>query len=258
MVNLKKYKVLFQNFGLFLTLLVVFSCNSHKMTVTKVEGKLININKTNNENKEVEDYIKPYREKIDADLNAVLAIAPQTLDKSGLWQSTIGNLLADVTLQKGNVVFNKRENKSIDICLLNFGGIRAIINKGEVTARTAFEIMPFENSLIVVALNGTQILEIVDYLIITKKAQPLSGITFTISKSKIAKNILVQGKPVEPDKIYYVATSDYLSNGGDNMIFFKNGSQFFDLNYKLRNILIDYFKDVDSIPLINDIRITAE
>ena len=258
MVNLKNYKALFRYFGLFLTFTILFSCVSPKVSVTKVEGKLLKINNSNSENQEIENYIKPYRDKIDADLNAVLAIAPQTLDKSGEWQSTIGNLLSDITLKRGNLVFNKRENKNIDICLLNHGGIRAIINKGNVTTRTAFEIMPFENSMIVVALKGDQILELINYFIVTKKPQPLSGLTFTIDKNKNPKNILVQGKPIDTDKIYYVATSDYLSNGGDSMDFFKKGVAFYDLDYKLRNVLIDYFKEVDMIPLVNDVRILVE
>jgi hypothetical protein len=42
------------------------------------------------------------------------------------------------------------------------------------------------------------------------------------------------------------------------MEFFKKGTQKFDLDYKLRNILIDYFKEVDTIPVINDVRINVE
>jgi hypothetical protein len=42
------------------------------------------------------------------------------------------------------------------------------------------------------------------------------------------------------------------------MNFFKKGIQKYDLDYKLRNILIDYFKEVDAIPVIKDIRITEE
>jgi 2',3'-cyclic-nucleotide 2'-phosphodiesterase (5'-nucleotidase family) len=141
---------------------------------------------------------------------------------------------------------------------LNSGGIRAILPKGNVTSRTAFEIMPFENSLVVMALKGEQIFELVDYFITTQKPHPLSGITFTIGKDKLAKNILVQGKPVEKDTIYYVATNDYLSNGGDNMNFFKKSIQKYDLDYKLRNVLIDYFKEVDTIPVIKDVRVSVE
>jgi 2',3'-cyclic-nucleotide 2'-phosphodiesterase (5'-nucleotidase family) len=258
MVNLKNYKVLFQYFGLFLTFALLFSCAPSKNVVTKVEGKLLKVDNTISANKEIDNYVKPFRDKIDEDLNTVLAFAPETLDKSGLWQSKIGNLLSDITMMKGNLVFNKRENKIIDVCLLNHGGIRAIINKGNVTARTAFEVMPFENRMIVVSLKSEQIIELINYFVATKKPHPLSGLTFTIEKNQTPTNILIQGKPIEKDKIYNVVTSDYLSNGGDSMDFFKKGVAFYDLDYKLRNVLIDYFKDVDVIPVVNDVRIRVE
>ena len=259
MVKLKKYNGFLKLFVIFLTLFFVISCSKQPYYVSKIEGKRIPITEKQNQVPEIENFIKPYREHINKDLDSVLAYCPETLDKSsGEWQTTIGNLMADVTLQRGNLVFNAREKKNIDICLLNNGGIRSILPKGNVTSRTAFEIMPFENSLVVIALKGEQILELVDYFIVTKKAHPLAGMTFTIDKNNQPKNILVQGKTVEKEAIYYVATNDYLSNGGDNMNFFKKGIQKFDLDYKLRNILIDYFKEVDTIPVAKDVRITVE
>ena len=63
---------------------------------------------------------------------------------------------------------------------------------------------------------------------------------------------------VEKEVLYYVATNDYLSNGGDNMNFFKKSVQKYDLDYKLRNVLIDYFKEVDTIPVIKDVRVSVE
>jgi len=259
MVNLKNNNGVLKLFVIFLTLFLITSCSKQNYQVSKIEGKRITITDKEKQDSQIENYIKPYREHINQDLDSVLAYCPVTLDKSsGKWQTTIGNLMADVTLQRGNTVFMAREKKNIDLCILNHGGIRSILPKGNVTSRTAFEIMPFENSLVVIALKGEQILELVDYFIATKKPHPLSGITFTIGKDNVAKNILVQGKPVEKATIYYVATNDYLSNGGDNMEFFKKGTQKFDLDYKLRNILIDYFKEVDTIPVINDVRISVE
>jgi 2',3'-cyclic-nucleotide 2'-phosphodiesterase (5'-nucleotidase family) len=259
MVNLKKYNDVSKLFVIFLTFFFVASCSKQNYNVTKIEGKRITITEKENQVPEIENFIKPYREHINNDLDSILAYCPETLDKStGKWQTTIGNLMADVTLMRGNTVFQSREKKNIDICLLNSGGIRSILPKGNVTARTAFEIMPFENSLVVIALKGDQIIEMVDFFIAEKKSHPLAGVTFTIDKNKVAKNILVQGKPVQKETIYYVGTNDYLSNGGDNMNFFKKGVQKFDLQYKLRNILIDYFKEVDTIPVIKDIRITEE
>nr|HRM13946.1 DUF5929 domain-containing protein [Flavobacterium sp.] len=224
MVNLKKYNVVSKLFVIFLTFFFVVSCSKQNYYVTKIEGKRIPITEKEYQVPEIENFIKPYREHINKDLDSVLAYCPQTLDKSsGKWQTTIGNLMADVTLMRGNLVFQAREKKNIDICLLNSGGIRSILPKGNVTARNAFEIMPFENSLVIIALKGEQILEMVDYFIAEKKPHPLAGITFAIDKDNVAKNILVQGKPIQKETIYYVGTNDYLSNGGDNMDFFKKG-----------------------------------
>lgn len=258
MPKLKNYNVLAVYFVLFLTFLLSSSCSHQKLYLTKISGQEVGINSAQKEAANIEQFIKPYREHIDQDLSTVLAYAPQTIDKNGLWQTPMGNLFADVVMQKGNPVFQSREKKSIDIVLLNHGGIRSIIPQGSVTARTAFEIMPFENSLVVIALKGEQIEEMLNYIITEKKPHPISGITFTIGADLKPKSIQIQGKPFYSNQIYYVGTNDYLSNGGDNMNFFKKGIYKYDLDYKLRNILIDYFKDVDTIPLIQDKRITIE
>ncbi len=259
MANLKKYNDVLKLFVIFLTLFYIVSCSQKNYNLNKIEGKRIPITEKENLNPAIDSFIKPYRDHINQDLNQVLAYNPETLDKSsGKWQTKIGDLMADVTLSKSNNVFQKRENKSIDVCLLNHGGIRSILPKGNVTTRTAFEIMPFENSVVVIALKGDAIYEMVDFLIADKKPHPLSGLTFTIDKENKARNILIQGKPLGKETIYYVATNDYLSNGGDNMVFFKKGIQKYVLDYKLRNVLIDYFVEVDTIQVKNNIRITIE
>ncbi|WP_309612558.1 5'-nucleotidase [Flavobacterium sp.] len=267
MVKLKNYNGVVKHFVLLLTFTTVISCAEKKYAVTKIEGKEIGITDKNSEvvgssaseqAKQIENFIKPYRDRIDADLNTVLGNAPETLDKSGEWQTPMGNFLADITFEKSDKVFQLREKKAIDICLLNHGGIRSIIPKGNITARTAYEVMPFENSAIVIGLKGEQILEIVNYIISEKKPHPLKGMTFTIDKNNQPTTILVNEKALDENKVYYVITSDYLSNGGDNMIFFKKGVEKYDLDYKLLNIIIDYFKENKTITANKDIRITKE
>lgn len=258
MVNLKKYNPLLRYFVLILTVFTVGSCAEKKMYVNKVEGKQIPVTEALSKTNSIEEFIAPYRKHIDEDLNTVLAYAPENIDKKGMWQTKIGNLQSTVTLASANKVFYLRENKKVDICLLNNGGIRAIINKGNVTTRTAFELMPFENNLVVVSLKGEQILEMVNYIIKEKKPHPLAGLTFTIDKNDLAKNILVQKQPLDLQKMYYVATNDYLYHGGDNMNFFKKAIEMYDLDYKVRNVWVDYFKEVDTIPVLTDIRITKE
>lgn len=258
MVKLKNYNVVLKHFVLLLTFTSLISCAEKKYTVTRIEGKQIAITAQNSEQTQIENFIKPYRDRIDKDLSLVLSNAPETLDKSGEWQTPMGNFLSDITFEKSNFIFQLREKKSIDICLLNHGGIRTVISKGDVTARNAYEIMPFENSAFVIGLKGEQIMEMVNYIITEKKPHPLKGLSFTIGKDNQPKNILINGKALDTNKVYYVVTSDYLVNGGDNMLFFKKGVEKYDLDYKLRNIIIDYFKENKVITANKDIRISKE
>lgn len=255
-IKLKKYNGVLKPFVLILTFALFLNCGRQTYYADKAEGREIAITNQTESSKAVEDLVKPYRENIDRDLSTVLAYAPQTLDKSGEWQTSIGNVMADQTLQRASRVLEAREKIKADICLLNYGGIRSIIPKGDVTTRTAFEIMPFENSVVVAALNGEQILEMLNYIISEKKAHPLAGMSFKISADNKPVEIIIGGKPFDSTKTYYVVTSDYLLNGGDKMDFFKKATATFDLDYKLRNVLIDYFKDADTISAPTDVRIS--
>ena len=261
LVNVKKNTIYFRFFVILLTFYLIISCKStSSYQTTKIEGKKIGVTNEKGENEAIVNYVKPYSDNINKDLNSVLAYCPETQDKSkGTWQSNIGNLLAEITFELGNPVFQKRENKTIDVCLLNHGGIRAVIPKGDVTTRTAFEVMPFENSLIIVGLTGKEIKTLAEYIIKEKKPHPLYGMKIYIDKNTLAINkIEINDKPLDENQLYYVGTSDYLANGGDNMTFFKESKIKFDMEYKLRNMMIDYFKKVDSIPNITTEKIILE
>ena len=257
MINPKKYLLPV----LFLTFTSLLSCTGSRLYNSRIEGTKTAITADLNNKQEIETFIAPYREHIDKDLSTVLAYSPETMDKSksiNKWQTTIGNLLADATFAKADKLFKAQQNKGVDICLLNHGGIRSIIPQGNVTTRTAFNIMPFENSLIIVALRGEQVREMADYIAREKKPHPLSGMRIVLGKDGLVKDVTVQGRKVGTDNIYNVATSDYLSAGGDNMEFFKKAKATYDMDYKLRNLFIDYFKEIDTLPVIKTERIITE
>ncbi|AWH85624.1 hypothetical protein HYN59_11130 [Flavobacterium album] len=262
MIIFKKYSTPVRRFILLAAMAGLFACGSTGLHNTKIEGKKIPVTKEYADTQEIEAFIKPYRDHINKDLDSVLAYAPETLDKSKSiegWQTAIGNLMADVTLQAADKVLYAREKRHVDICLLNHGGIRSIIPKGNVTTRTAFDIMPFENSMVVIALKGEQVREIADYIVREKKPHPLAGMEIHLDKTAtMVKDITVQGKTLDISKVYNVATSDYLSNGGDNMAFFKRGVATYDLDYKLRNVFIDYFKATDTIYASKSLRVITE
>ena len=82
MVNLKNYNDFLKLFVIFLTFIFIISCSPKSFTVTKIEGKQIPITEKENQNTQIESFITPYREKINNDLDKVLAYNPETLDKS--------------------------------------------------------------------------------------------------------------------------------------------------------------------------------
>ncbi|WP_320814993.1 5'-nucleotidase [Flavobacterium sp.] len=260
MVKVKKIKIYLYNFVILLTLSMLLACSSKKYNNYQTSAALLNINDTILLDSKIQKFVNPFKEHINRDLDSVLAYNPITQDKSkGQWETNIGNLFSNVTLELTRPIFKKRENKTIDFCLLNHGGIRAIIPAGNVTSRTAYEIMPFENSVVVIGLTGKEVLELANYVLTEKKPHPLEGIVIKVNEdySKVL-SIKINNIDLDENKIYYVATSDYLGNGGDNMIFFKNSTIKYDLDYKLRNLFIDYFKKVDTIPNITTKHIITE
>lgn len=240
-------------------LLVVFlvafqSCKKKTYQLTKIKGKNISITDTLKTDDSINKFIKPFRDHINKNLDSVLAHSVDTYSKSdGELNTAIGNLMADMIFEQSNPIFKSRTGNEIDFVLVNHGGIRAIISKGDITTRTAYKVMPFENAIVVLNLKGEQVKELLEYLARNKRAHPISGLNLELdSEFKISK-ALVKGKEIDFNKNYFVCTNDYLANGGDRMNFFKTNDSLYYLDYKVRNAFIDYLKKVDTIsPKIDD------
>lgn len=231
----------------FLTVLLLFSCKKHTLKVVKIEGKQLPITEKLASDSSIVKTILPYKKKVEKEMNAVLSYTPKNLiSTDGKLESSLGNLLADLCYKKGNFVFKKRTGKNIDFAMFNFGGIRASISKGNVTRENAFNLMPFENSLVVAELSSKKLKELIQFLITQKKAHPLSK-QVKLSITNNGYNFSINGKPIDDHKTYYVLTSDYLQHGGDHMDFFKNPVHLYPLNYKMRSAIIDYFKETDTL-----------
>lgn len=235
-------------------LLLSVSCKT-PTDIFKIEAKNVNINDSLQADASIESFIKPYREHITKDLDSVLGYAVDTYSKTdGHLNTAIGNLMADVVLQEADPVFFKKTGEHIDFVLLNHGGIRSIISKGPITKRTAYEIMPFENSIVVSKLPGAQIQELLEYLSKAKRAHPISKLKIVLDKDARVVKSTVNNTPIDFNKTYYIATNDYLINGGDGMDFFKGSEEVIILDYKIRNALIDYFMKTDTINPVADDR----
>ncbi|PWI29166.1 hypothetical protein DI383_13345 [Flavobacteriaceae bacterium LYZ1037] len=232
----------------------MFSCKQETQRLTRIEGKQIAITDSLETDASIEAFVKPYREHINKNLDSVICYAVNTYSKSdGELNTAIGNLFADVIFEQSNPVFKARTGKDIDMVLVNHGGIRSIISKGDITTRTAYEIMPFENSVVVAAINGKQVNELVNYLVEGKRAHPISKLNVVVDNNYHLVNATINNKPIDTSKVYYVATNEYLYNGGDSMNFFQPSDSLYILNYKIRNAFLDYFNKKDTInPVIDN------
>ncbi|MDY8137947.1 5'-nucleotidase [Aquimarina sp. 2201CG5-10] len=236
-------------------LLALASCKKTDTHLTKITAKTIAINDTIKSSSEVDSIIAPFKEKLSKEMQQVLCYTPKNLVKNdGNMQSTLGNLMVDMCLEVADSIFKKKNNKSIDFAMFNHGGLRATISKGNVTKEQAFQLMPFENELVVVEMNGKKIIELVDYFMKNKRAHPLSkNVELVIDDSNY--NLKINGVAFDENKNYTVLTSDYLQNGGSKMIFFKNPEKLIKLDYKVRDAIIDYFKKVDTLQATIDNRV---
>ncbi len=236
------------------TIICLFTACKQKMHLSKIEGKRIEINDSLSGIQEIEDFIKPYRVRVNKDMDRILAYSVDTYSKTdGNLNTAIGNLMADAVLELSNPIYKTRTGNNIDIVLLNHGGIRASMSKGNITTKTAYELMPFENEVVVVELKGEHVKELVNYLQLAKRAHPIAGLNIILDKDYNLLESYIKGVSIDDNKIYHIATSDYLYEGGDRMTFLKKSDSLHFIDYKIRNLLIDYFKKYDTInPVIDN------
>jgi 2',3'-cyclic-nucleotide 2'-phosphodiesterase (5'-nucleotidase family) len=239
---------------IFLTIISFFSCRETPETLAEIQGKQLPITGAQSESDSMEAFISPYRDRVNQLLDSTLCFAPYTISKAdGTYNTTAGNLLSDIVLEQANPIFKARTGHEIDFVLLNHGGIRSLISPGPVTARTAYEVMPFENSIVVAELSGKSVRELVTFLIDSHRPHPISGLQIVIDKKDHLQEVNIQGVPFDENRTYYVATSSYLTQGGDNMVFFKDALGFTETDYFIRNAMIDYFQKTDTLtPRVDD------
>jgi len=227
-----------RNYTTYIVAILFFACSptyilqSHDNEVIGVEAPI---------DSTILTIITPYQNGIEDQMNEVLTYTKNDL-KKGKPQSTIGNFVTDLCLNYTNA----------HLCVMNNGGLRTTINKGNITRGKIYELMPFENELVVLELNKSDYLGLLNY--ITKRGgEPFSGVTITMDDKG---NIINNSFPVDFDsgEKLKVITSDYLANGGDKMSFFKDKEQI-KVGMKLRDAIIDYCTKTDTIDVKLDDRI---
>jgi 2',3'-cyclic-nucleotide 2'-phosphodiesterase (5'-nucleotidase family) len=138
--------------------------------------------------------------------------------------------------------------------MVNYGGVRLIqLPAGNLTVGKMYELMPFDNLLVIQKLKGDIVQKFLDR-IASSGGWPISGITFQI-KDKKAVNINVGGKPFNINNTYTIANSDFVINGGDSDNILK-GIPFQNIGYNMRDALIEYVTKMKKISVKEENRIS--
>ena len=173
-------------------------------------------------------------------------------------ETNLGDLCADAYLD---------QSSGADIAFVNGGGIRVAINHGDITLNDVLKVHPFGNSLTVIEVTGQQVLDALEWSVHSLPGEfggfdQVSGITFEYdsgiespviedeskmfagvdeTKERRVRNVMFGGEPLDPEKIYTLASHDYqLLNNGDGYTMFK-GAKVLQESVKLDNqVLIDY------------------
>jgi len=240
------------------------------------EGRLIVIDPVQNKpDPPVAQIVDRYQTQAAGILNHVIGEARVDLPgkESRCRETSLGNLVADIL----------RQQTGADIALINGGGIRADIWKGPVRMNDILSVLPFSNRAIVLKVSGQEIKDIFEHGISDPEGKAgrypqVSGMQLTYNPANPAgkriTGFTINGKPLQTDQRYTLATSDFLAAGGDGYAAFtrilktmndggqntasENRALFFASGQDIRDMVIDFIRDNKMISAAVENRIRKE
>lgn len=221
--------------------------------VVSYDGKLLPVTNALSEDKIVAETVESYNAKLAKEMEVVVAQAPKGLSSEGKYQgdSALGNWTADTL----------RKITGAEIGIVNSGGLRASFMPGPVTVGAVYSVFPFDNALVTIDVNGKLLQQILDttasYLGGSGFLQ-FSGVTFRIDGSK-AKDVRVNGKPLDLARTYKVATIDYVAQGGDRQPHFAQATNYQGQGVFLRDAILDHLRKNPTLtpPTLGRIQVPA-
>lgn len=179
-------------------------------------------------------YYMPYKQQLETAMGHIVGYTDVDLTKPASTPETLlGNFFAEALLAEG-----RNLHPEADFSFGTKGGLRIELQKGPITVGHMFELMPFENELVVLELSGERVQQLAQFIASTN-GQPVAGLRMNINKGQ-AEDIEIAGQPVDKSKTYQLLTYDYLANGGDNLRGLENPIKRINLQKKVRETLIDY------------------
>ena len=225
---------------LFAILLVsLFTACHRPLHVSKTTGQVLLVDSTYNAMQDTQylQSLAPIKEDLEKQLGAPIGYAPEALTVNRP-ECTMLNWACDALL----AIAQKHCPNPVDMAVVNIGSMRCEWAAGEITFRNVFELMPFDNELVVLTLTGEEIHRLCE-IVATNNGEGMAGLRLKARNGKVLQ-VEINGKSLEKDKTYTVATSDYLSQGNDGMLPLKNHIQCWNSEEKIRDLYIEYIKQV--------------
>jgi 5'-nucleotidase/UDP-sugar diphosphatase len=191
------------------------------------------------------DIVRPYLHEAEAALSEVIGYAEGNFSnrESRKRETALGDLVADSMLWY-------TKHLGVDFALQNGGGIRADLYQGNITKSSIFALLPFNNWVLVLTMKGTEVQALFDYAGTIPDGrgafpQVSAGVSFTMNRTTgKCEDILIQGKPIDPEKFYKIATNRYLAAGGDGYQIFRKASDGHILYETQKAVLEKYIRAV--------------
>lgn len=183
----------------------------------------------------IAEIIAPYRDKVDSLNSTYIANAPHNLAHRC---TELVNFAADFVEKRGREL-----DPGTDFVVINKGGLRHAVPKGKISEGDAITLMPFFNRILVTELKGDQVVALFDSL----ASMGGNGVSRQVyaeydRAAKTCPVLRINGKNVDPDRTYRIATIDYLSEGGDYMKPFTTGKVVAESKTYLFEDLVKYLK----------------
>lgn len=184
------------------------------------------------------NFYTPFKQKLENEMNRPIGYSNHYLSKIGSQpEFLVGNFFTDGLLSAA-----KQVDPQVQIALATKGGIRSEIKQGTITVGSIFEVMPFENTITILELKGSDLLTLCNFIAKTG-GQPIAGLTLQI-KDKKPVNIKIDNQPIDINKSYKLATYDYLANGGDYIEGILNPINRINTTKTVRDELIKYVEQL--------------
>lgn len=215
-------------------LLVIFSACKGHFQVSEIKPSHYEPKSSKNDSITLLNTL-PYKQKLDLEMKQVIAYCDSNLTKD-VNDVSLGNFACRTV--EDYVRINRNEIAGKHIVILNRGGLRNNIPMGEITKGHIFELMPFDNEIVVLKITGEKLMDCIRSIIKDKKLIS-RNLSFTV-KDNEASDIKIWGFPFNIKENYYIVTTDYLAMGGDNCFFFGKPIAYETTKIKLRDVMIDY------------------